>query len=132
MSRNQLTKRNRKQTKKHSMKRRGAKWYIANLVTMSPQWTNIHNQLKATHTAGHITCACCNNIIGLDSLEYISVLNPKQFAARKPNKIIVHSYKLSSALRTREMWTNYNVLQPTIFYFHCPTCSFLYQFRSGK
>lgn len=131
MSRNQLTKRNRKQTKKHSMKRRGAKWYIANLVTMSPQWKVIHDQLKKIHTEGKIECACCKNFIRLDSLEYISVLNPKQFAARKPNKIIVHSYKLSSALRSREMWANYN-FQPTIFYFHCPTCSFLYQFRSGQ
>lgn len=153
MSRNRLTKRrNRKQTKQ-SVKRRGGgllaslglsrkgRRYFSKsnplngVFSMVNYWKDIENKLRQLK---HFRCVFCRRDLNINNFKYKSVMNPSRTEETTPDKIIVRKYNLASAIRDTPSFTGGGtkqsggvLFQPTIFYFHCPYCAFLHQFKSS-
>ena len=158
MARNQLTKRRRRKQTRHSVKRRGrgllkslglsrkGRRYFSKsnplngVFSMVSYWKDIENQLRQLK---HFRCVFCRRDLNINHFKYKSVMHPSRTEETTPENIIVRKYNLASAIRDMPNidTTSFTgggakqsggvLFQPTIFYFHCPYCAFLHQFKSS-
>ena len=158
MSRNQLTKRRKCKQTKPSVKRRGGgllaslglsrkgRRYFSKsnplngVFSMVNYWKDIENKLRQLK---HFRCVFCRRDLNINNFKYKSVMNPSRTEETTPDNIIVRKYNLPSAIRDIPNMDTSSftgggtkqsggvLFQPTIFYFHCPYCAFLHQFKSS-
>lgn len=110
--------------------------------SMKPLWEPIWAQLTKLQNKKKFKCVMCHTDLPREC-KYISVMNKISYKSliskTNNNTLIIRKYNLPSALRDG---TGFNVInnivkstvgtfQPTIFYFHCPYCGFLHQFKSS-
>ena len=155
MPHNQLTKRKRKQTN-HSVKRGGRFQLQRRWITKNPlvsavsganmilYWNDIIQNLRTlNYPKSFFSCVCCGAKLQFNAFKYNTVIDLSGTEATTSKKIIVRKYNLPSAMRNSYMpsipavvggnkkRSGGTLFQPTIFYFHCPQCSFLHQFKSS-
>ena len=133
--RNSHRQRNSKPTR---TKRRGSdmkKILKGMLWSMEDYWKPIENKLKAL--GDKFKCVMCKATLP-QTFEYKTVMSwlgtSSTVAPTSGTKLIVRKFNLSSALRSPDVRTSRNTfgtIQPTIFYFHCPYCAYVHQFKSS-
>ena len=119
------------------------------IISMEHYWKPIWAQLQALRDSGEFRCAMCKSQLPTE-YTYKSVMPwfglSSLRAKTNVDKLIIRKYNLPSALRdgsgvsdgikiTGAMVdvakSSGGSIQPTIFYFHCPYCGFLHQFKSS-
>jgi hypothetical protein len=98
-------------------------------VLMQEHWKKILNKLTSSN--GHVKCHQCKHEIDKEAFTYKNSINPANMFGNTSSgdSVDVYNYKLPSAHRLHSMKFTY--IQPTIFYFACPKCAFLHQYKSS-
>jgi hypothetical protein len=100
--------------------------------SMDTYWKPIWAQLQTLRDSGEFRCAMCKSKLPKECT-YKTVMSwfgaSSLRAKTDVNKLIIRKYNLPSAKRNN-IFDNGSI-QPTIFYFHCPYCGFLHQFKSS-
>ena len=132
--RNSHRQRNRKPAR---TKRRGSgdvTKFFKGAWSMEDYWKPIEKQLKAL--GNEFKCVMCKKQLP-STFEYKTVMSwlgaSSTVAPTDDTKLIVRKFNLPSALRAT-IDTSRNsggTIQPTIFYFHCPYCAYVHQFKSS-
>jgi hypothetical protein len=95
---------------------------------MQEHWKKILKKLTAK--TGTVTCHQCQAEIKKEHFHYRNTMNLLNIVGRTTvGNVDVYNYKLPSAHRADLM--KYTFIQPTIFYFACPHCSFFHQYKSS-
>lgn len=109
--------------------------FIRSGITMEAYWKDVERKL---HEIQNLTCVMCKTSLPKE-FSYQTVMNLSSTKRTTNKKLIVRKYNLPSALRnfnnTIDISSISNaggtMFQPTIFYFHCPNCGFMHQFKSS-
>ena len=117
------------------------------VLSMQSFWETIQEHIEKRKLP--LKCVFCHSSLNpsgkelSDLFEYRTVINPAETKVTKSEKIMVRKYNLPSALRSTNPMMHHvaaigggkrsggTLFQPTIFYFHCPYCGFLHQFKSS-
>ena len=131
-------KRTRKQThksaKSSSKKRRGRTKarYVKGVWTMEAYWKPIQDRLETLARKGEFKCVMCKTPLP-STFRYKTVMSrfgaSSAMATTDDTTLIVRKFNLPSALRFK-LGTSQQI-QPTVFYFHCPYCAYVHQFKSS-
>ena len=131
--RNSHRQRNRKPTR---TKRRGSgsvTSFFKGAWSMEDYWKKIENKLKSL--GDDFKCVMCKARLPRN-FEYKTVMSwlgaSSTIASTDDTKLIVRKFNLPSALRFPfRRNAGGTTIQPTIFYFHCPHCAYVHQFKSS-
>ena len=106
---------------------------IKSSLSMEAYWEDIESKLKGIN---NLTCVMCKTELP-KTFRYQTVMSISSTQETTDKELIVRKYNLPSALRNfrNVMGSDSNaggtLFQPTIFYFHCPNCGFMHQFKSS-
>lgn len=146
------TRKNRTFLSKTSKKDGGVRrWFTKSptngMYSMQSFWETIQKHIEKRKLP--LKCVFCHSSLNpfgkklTDLFEYRTVINPAVTKETKSEQIMVRKYNLPSALRSTNPMMHHvaaiggskrsggTLFQPTIFYFHCPYCGFLHQFKSS-
>lgn len=99
-------------------------------IRMSKYWKPIWDNLTKDQTKP-IHCVMCKSELPLETQYQNYVQSTFNFKFTNTEKLAVRSYKIPSAMRfVRHAFDN-PTIQPTCFYFHCPYCSYIHNFKSS-
>lgn len=105
---------------------------------MESNWDNIWNLLV---NGRNNCCVMCKTELPSKAVYRMNINPHSTFAKTNTERLIVRKYNLPSGLRhmvtrgigmtANAFTTGVETYQPSIFYFHCPYCSYLHQFKSS-
>lgn len=132
--RNSHRQRNRKPTRTKRGGSGGVTKFFKGAWSMEDYWFTIQKKLKSL--GDDFKCVMCKATLPRN-FEYKTVMSwlgaSSTVAPTDDTKLIVRKFNLPSALRAT-IDTSRNsggTIQPTIFYFHCPYCAYVHQFKSS-
>ena len=126
----------RKSTRRKKMRGRGLRKFLKGMWSMEEYWRPIQNKLQTLAKKGEFKCVMCKATLP-SNFKYKTVMSwfgvSSALAETDENKLIVRKYNLPSAVRMNVNTSRQygGTIQPTIFYFHCPHCAYLHQFKSS-
>lgn len=128
-------KRTRKQSAKPSSKKRRGRTrakYVKGAWTMEAYWKPIQDRLETLARKGEFKCVMCKTPLP-STFRYKTVMSrfgaSSAMASTDDTTLVVRKFNLPSALRFK--FGKSQELQPTVFYFHCPYCAYIHQFKSS-
>lgn len=134
-------KRTRKQSAKSSSKKQRGRTnarYVKGVWTMEAYWKPIQDRLETLARTGEFKCVMCKTPLP-STFRYKTVMSrfgaSSATASTDDTTLIVRKFNLPSALRfklgtSRQSQATVQI-QPTVFYFHCPYCAYIHQFKSS-